>query len=247
LDLQAGVEPLVDVLVGGELGSEGKGHIAAHISRDYGLLVRVGGPNAGHTVMSAGIKHTYHHLPSGTLANPRARLLLGPGAVLGVPKLLDEIADCQVDSDRLSIDPQAMTISKRDINGEMRELRDRIGSTAQGVGYATARKIRRDTSVRLARDVPLLRPYLRPAAEVLRDAYESGTRVLMEGTEGTGLSVHHGPYPSVTSRDTTAAGCLSEAGISPARVRRIVYSSRLCGPARSRQLDRLHPRERRCE
>ena len=42
---------LVDVLVGGEYGSEGKGHIASHLAREYDLLVRVGGPNAGHKVI----------------------------------------------------------------------------------------------------------------------------------------------------------------------------------------------------
>jgi adenylosuccinate synthase len=226
LDLHAGVTPLVDILIGGELGSEGKRHIAAHLAREYGLLVRVGGPNAGHTVMSAGVKHIYHHIPSGTLANPSARLLLGPGAVVRVPKLLDEIMEFGVDRDRLSIDPLVMTISDADIRGEERGLRARIGSTAQGVGYATARRVRRDTSVRLARDVKPLRPYLRPAAAVLREAYERGTSIMVEGTQGTGLSLYHGPYPSVTSRDTTAAGCLAEAGISPSRVRRIVMVCR---------------------
>jgi adenylosuccinate synthase len=226
LDLHAGVAPIVDILVGGELGSEGKGHIAAHLAREYGLLVRVGGPNAGHTVMSAGMKHTYHHIPSGTLANPSARLLLAPGAVVRVPKLLDEIMAFGVDAERLTIDPQVMTISDADIRGEERKLRERIGSTAQGVGYATARRVRRDESVRLARDVKVLRPYVRPAAEILRLAYESRTPIMVEGTQGTGLSLYHGPYPSVTSRDTTAAGCLAEAGISPSRVRRIVMVCR---------------------
>lgn len=226
LDLHAGVTPLVDILVGGELGSEGKGHIAAHLAREYGLLVRVGGPNAGHTVMSAGAKHTYHHIPSGTLANPSAQLLLAPGAVVRVPRLLDEIMEFGVDRDRLSIDPQVMTISDADIRGEERNLRERIGSTAQGVGYATARRVRRDGSVRLARDVKTLQPYIRSAAEILREAYERDVPIMVEGTQGTGLSLFHGPYPSVTSRDTTAAGCLAEAGISPARVRRIVMVCR---------------------
>ena len=40
----------VDVIVGGQYGSEGKGQIAAFLSNEYDLLVRVGGPNAGHTV-----------------------------------------------------------------------------------------------------------------------------------------------------------------------------------------------------
>lgn len=45
---------------------------------------------------------------------------------------------------------------------------------------------------------------------------------MLEGTQGSGLSLHHGPYPSVTSRDTNVAGCLAEAGIAPARVRKVV-------------------------
>ena len=63
-----------------------------------------------------------------------------------------------------------------------------------------------------------------------------GQRVLLEGTQGTSLSLHHGPYPHVTSRDTTVAGCLADAGIAPGRVRRIVavfrtYPIRVGGPS----------------
>ena len=43
---------LVDVIVGGQFGSEGKGHIASYLSREYAVLVRVGGPNAGHKVFA---------------------------------------------------------------------------------------------------------------------------------------------------------------------------------------------------
>ena len=40
------------------------------------------------------------------------------------------------------------------------------------------------------------------------------------------MSLHHGFYPHVTSRDTTAAGCLAEAGIAPKRVRKIILVTR---------------------
>ncbi len=43
---------------------------------------------------------------------------------------------------------------------------------------------------------------------------------------GTGLSLYHGIYPYITSRDTTAAGCLAEAGISPGRVRKVIMVCR---------------------
>ena len=49
---------------------------------------------------------------------------------------------------------------------------------------------------------------------------------MLEGTQGTGLSLYHGDYPYVTSRDTTVAGCLAEAGIAPNRVRRVVMVCR---------------------
>ena len=83
-----------------------------------------------------------------------------------------------------------------------------------------------ETPVRLAGTVPELGPYLRPAIDVLGDAYASRQRILLEGTQGTALSLYHGRYPHVTSRDTTAAGCLAEAGIAPARVGRVILVCR---------------------
>ena len=37
-------------LVGGQYGSEGKGAIARHVADRYSVHVRVGSPNAGHTI-----------------------------------------------------------------------------------------------------------------------------------------------------------------------------------------------------
>jgi adenylosuccinate synthase len=217
---------LVDVLVGGEFGSEGKGQLAAYLASEYDVLVRVGGPNAGHTVYEEPDPYTFHHLPSGTRSNPIAKLILGPGAVLYIPTLQREIADCKVDVDRLAIDPQAMIITDEDRASEG-QLRAVIGSTAQGVGAATARKILgRSAKAKLARDFRELSPYIKPTCRVLEDAFQRRERVLLEGTQGTGLSLHHGSYPHVTSRDTTVAGCLAEAGISPSRVRKVVMVCR---------------------
>lgn len=101
---------LVDVMVGGQYGSEGKGHMASYLSKEYDILIRVGGPNAGHTVYHP--RYTFHHLPSGS-AYPHTKLIIGPGAVLNLrtpdgkskPKgLIEEIAECDVSKDRLSID-----------------------------------------------------------------------------------------------------------------------------------------------
>jgi adenylosuccinate synthase len=48
-------------------------------------------------------------------------------------------------------------------------------------------------------------------------------RIIIEGTQGFGLSLLHSTeYPYVTSRDTTAATFVSEAGLSPLDVDQIV-------------------------
>jgi adenylosuccinate synthase len=216
----------VDVLVGGQYGSEGKGHIASYLAREYDVMVRVGGPNAGHKVFLSPEPYTHHQLPSGTWRNSEATLILAPGCVLNVKNLLKEIADCRVGKDRLAIDPQAMIITDADIRRE-KELVRRIGSTGQGVGSATARRIEgRASGVTLARDVKDLRPFIRETWTVLEKAYKEGAKVLVEGTQGTGLSIFHGNYPHVTSRDTSVAGCLSEAGISPSRLRKVIMVCR---------------------
>ena len=219
---------LVDVIVGGQYGSEGKGQVATYLASEYDLLIRVGGPNAGHKVKIPGTNEsfTFRHLPSGCFYSD-ARLLIGPGAVMHVPTLLEEIAQSKIGVERLIIDPQAMTISTLDKNHE-KELKDLIGSTGQGVGQATSRRIigRGKPHVKLARDVSDLKPFLRDSCDVLQRLFRDGKRALLEGTQGTGLSIYHGYYPHVTSRDTTVAGCLAEAGISPTRVRKVIMVCR---------------------
>ena len=160
--------------------------------------------------------------------------MIGPGNVINVKNLLQEIADCDVDQERLAIDPRAMVIEKADIRREQR-LAESIGSTEQGVGWATARRVLRGADqkmvdVRMAGDIPDLEPYLRSVTDVLEDAYSRGLRIMLEGTQGTGLSLYHGSYPHVTSRDTGVAGTLSEAGVAPHRLRRCIL---VCAPTRS--------------
>ncbi len=221
-------EKFVDVLVGGQFGSEGKGNIASYLAPEYDVLVRVGGPNAGHTVYEEPNPYSFHTLPSGT-RNSQALIVLGPGTLISVKQLLKEIADCEVSIDRLRIDPQAMIIEEWDRKKE-RKLAATIGSTRQGVGWATVRRILRCTGdgpkPRLASTVAELGSFIQPTIEILNRAFVKRQRVFLEGTQGTGLSLHHGNFPHVTSRDTTVAGCLAESGIPPARVRRVLMVCR---------------------
>ena len=70
---------------------------------------------------------------------------------------------------------------------------------------------------------PWLRPYLTDVSAEINSGIDRGKNVLVEGTQGFGLSLYHSPaYPKTTSRDTSAAGCISECGISPLVVTNIV-------------------------
>jgi adenylosuccinate synthase len=133
-----------------------------------------------------------------------------------------------------------MVIETKDVRFEEKTLKKTIGSTAQGVGAATARRVLRGAwgNVRLASQIRALRPFIRQTRQVLDDAFFAGKRILLEGTQGTGLSLFHGDFPHVTSRDTTVSGCLAEAGIAPSRVRKIImvcrtYPIRVQNPADS--------------
>lgn len=68
-----GVERLVDVMVGGEYGSEGKGHIASHLAREYDLLLRVGG-------LTPVIRSTSVQLPTNSTTSLQAPALQTPGS-----------------------------------------------------------------------------------------------------------------------------------------------------------------------
>jgi adenylosuccinate synthase len=190
--------PLVDVIISGQYGSEGKGQICAYLASEYQYLVRVGGPNAGHQV--ADPRYNYRQLPSGTGSNPDAKLLIAAGSTIQPARILKEMSDLGVAKERIVIDEQAMVIEQSDIDFESQTGGvATIGSTKQGSGAALARKIlnRGKTpvfggAVCLAKDNPDLRPYVGSVGRELEDAYAGGSHVMLEGTQGTWLSLHHG-------------------------------------------------------
>ena len=209
----------VSIVVGGQFGSEGKGKVAAWLAGSMGaaLAVRCGGSNAGHTVYGAsGEKRVFRHLPTACI-NGASRCALAAGSYIDLAVLDAEIAQSGIGSDRLSIDPQAVIITADDIDAEQcGGLAGAIGSTASGTGAAVMKRLSRNRDVTFAEDIPALAPYIRDTKTLFDEALRGGERVIIEGTQGYGLSaIHSEHYPFVTARDTTAAGFLSECGISP--------------------------------
>jgi adenylosuccinate synthase len=214
------------IVVGGQYGSEGKGKVAQHIAgmRHARAAVRVGGSNSGHTTMSVGgARRVLRHLPTAAVL-PDVLCVLPAGSYIDPAVLGREIDEVRLPPERLVIDPRAMVILDEDRETEAAEhLGPRIGSTCSGTGAAVVRRVRRLSDEHLAAYHPALKPYLGPTTEVLRDVLDRGERVIVEGTQGFGLSLLHSPYyPKATARDTTAAAAVAEAGISPLDVDEVV-------------------------
>lgn len=218
------------VVVGGQFGGEGKGKISAFITRDeeIDICIRCGGPNSGHTfVADDGSTVLLRQLPTGYI-RPQTRLLIPAGALIDLEVLKHELDSLRIDPKRVGVDRNAMIIEESDKERERGlQLRERLSSTLCGVGSAVARRTLRGADVRTAeiasKDVLWLEQMITNVSEEANSALDKGKRVLVEGTQGFGLSLYHSDsYPKTTSRDTTAAGFLSEIGLSPLLVTEIV-------------------------
>lgn len=222
------------VVVGGQYGSEGKGKIAAFITlhEEIDICVRCGGPNSGHCLVDeSGSMFALRQIPTGYV-RPGTRLLIPSGGLIDLEVLRKELDVLQLGPDRVGIDRRTMIIEERDRQFERDlQLRERLSSTLCGVGSAVARKVLRGDDVRLAESMathePWLKPYLTDVSAEINEGVDRGKRVLIEGTQGFGLSLYHSEvYPKTTSRDTTAAGCISECGVSPMLVTNVVLVMR---------------------
>lgn len=213
------------IVVGAQYGSEGKGKVVALLagrSRSP-WLVRCGGPNSGHTVRIEGKDVVLRQVPSSS--EPReGTFCLGAGCVIDEAVLLNELDILKIEPKRIIVDPRAVVITEQDRATERAELSD-IGSTCSGTGAASIRRMWRRTNVPLAKESQCLarRCRIETVAPLLHRAIDDGSDVIIEGTQGFGLSLLHGPdYPFVTSRDTTAAGFAMEVGLSPRMIHNIV-------------------------
>lgn len=216
----------VTVIVGGQYGSEGKGKVAHcwTVERGASIAVRTGGPNAGHTVVeSLDRPVVLRQLPTAAII-PNVRCVLGPGSYIDPDLLFQEIATTGIQAEDLIIDPNAMIVTADDREIESANgLREAIGSTQSGTGAAVIKRISRKAVSDLAKNDVRLRQFVQPVTPILRDELSRGGRIVLEGTQGFGLSpLHSDTYPFVTSRDTTAAAFVSEVGLSPLDVDEVV-------------------------
>jgi adenylosuccinate synthase len=215
----------VSIVVGGQFGSEGKGKIALEIvRRALGpvTVIRVGGPNSGHTAYDhSGRKWALRQMPAGCI-DRNVDVVFPAGSYIDVDLLLDEIKQLDYPRDRVKVSKFARIITLEHRKWEQDAgLVGAIGSTGSGVGGAVLAHVARDAkNLQLssfdADHATQLHPFVSDVSEILRQKLSRGQRVVIEGTQGFGLSLNEGGYwPKATARSTTAAGALAEAGLSP--------------------------------
>ncbi len=206
------------VVVCGFFGDTGKGKIISYLALkdELNVTVRAGvGPNAGHTVVYEDKTYKMRMLPSAFVYD-KCRLLIGPGVLIDPNILLREVelTHCE---DRLGVDPQCAIIEPRHIEANGKgHLAAEIKTTGTGTGPCNAERALR--KVKLARDIPELKKFLTDVPLEVNTAIDRGEKVLIEGTQGTFLSLYHGTYPYCTSKDVTSSAACSDVGVGPKKV-----------------------------
>lgn len=207
---------MVSIVVGGHYGDEGKGKMVAYLAeKDKPQIIgRAGvGPNAGHTIYVDGKKYGLRMITCG-FVNPDSELMIGAGVLVDPPRFIEEVemTGCE---DRIYVDKRCAVIEQehKDTDAEKGKA---IGTTGSGCGPANAARVNR--VARQARDFPELQKYITDVPMMVNDAIDAGKEVLIEASQGFGLSLYYGNYPYVTSKDTSASTAAADIGIGPTRV-----------------------------
>ncbi len=212
---------MITILCGGFFGDEGKGKVAGYLGLrgGYRASIRTGSVNAGHTLAHGGMVWRLRLVPSAFI-NKDVKLYIARGSLIRIDVLLKEIEETGV-RERICVDRYSGVIEKRHIEIEASDntLRS-IGSTFQGVGAAMAERVLR--RLKLAWGFKELEDLLCDSTTEILEMIERGEKILAEGTQGLFLSLYHGTYPYVTSRDVSAAGILSEIGAGPKHVDHVI-------------------------
>lgn len=187
---------------------------------NYRLAVRTGSINAGHTLVHGGKEIKLRIVPC-AYVNGGTRLLVAAGALYSIETFMREV-EMTGTRGRIAVDAASGVILPEHIERERKDefLMKKVGSTGSGVGAATVDRTLR--LLKLARDFEELRPFTTDVCGEVQRCIERREGVLLEGTQGLYLSLYHGTYPFVTSRDVSASGVCSEVGVGPKDIDEVI-------------------------
>lgn len=207
---------------GGQFGSEAKGSVVGYLARrhPYTAAVAAFPPSSGHTYVWQGKTLMNIMLPISVVAPTVREIFIGPGALVDVERLLLEIETAHsmglMEGKRVLIHENAGVVLPQHAVAERGQGLTNIGSTVKGGMAAQVDKMRRDPADQwVAREKlrgTALEQYVVGGREYLA-ALSDHDDVMIEGSQGFGLSMHHGFYPYTTARDTTPWAVAMDCGL----------------------------------
>lgn len=222
--------PKLEIVVGAQFGSEAKGHVTQRLveraqERGSVAVVRVAGPNAGHTGYDAdGTAWALRQVPIGVVSPGIVILGIAAGSEIDPPVLLDEIdrltAAGLMKNKMLWVSGEATLIDDdhKIAEGTGRDnLIYKVGSTGKGIGAARADRAMRK-AIRVTEHDGLLHELGERGVSIADEYYNPATLVntlIIEGTQGYGLGLHAGFYPQCTSSNCRAVDFMAMAGVHP--------------------------------
>jgi adenylosuccinate synthase len=202
----------VDIIFGLCWGDEGKGKISNAISKNYDIVCRWnGGSNAGHTVYINEKKYKTHIIPCGIFSSKKS--IIGPNCLINIDNFYKEIEYLKnegFDTSLIKISPKAHIVTQSHIDYDLKFLKEKLGTTGQGIAPAYADKMLRVG--KLAKDF-IDKKYIWDG--------ELYGKILCEGAQSFWLDINYGDYPYVTSSETLPYSACS-LGFSPKKIRDII-------------------------
>jgi len=211
----------MNIVMGGQAGSEAKGKQSAYLVDKFGIKTVVGNlsPNAGHTVIKDGVKHVTYHIPVGVYGGRKMnemKVIMGPASIINPEVFMKEMYELDKSGfnfDNIYIDSRAVLVTPLMLIKENQDM-VKIGSTAQGVGEARCSQIMRVNAYR-AKDHPVLEQFTHyHMDEYVLNLLENGHTLLYEMSQGFDLCMLHGIDPVYcTSRNCTPMQALADMGV----------------------------------
>jgi adenylosuccinate synthase len=225
----------VSFVIDGAAGSSGKSLISSFLvkhSNKVNFLVSSFTPNASHTVIDDdGSEFVFKIFCGGSQYHEKLEAVyIADNAAIELNTLVKEMAYLKIPKHKVRISPRCAIVNQIDkdyeaglcsLDGDYYsedELRDgtvKTGSTCSGSGTVLAKKVVRNKTLMLAKDVPQLKDMLYDMDEII-NRLEAGQSGLYEIAQGFPLSMNHHRFaPHTTSRNVTVTNALNDAMLPP--------------------------------
>lgn len=206
-------------------GDSGKGKIAAYLAKKHQATyaARAGtGTNSGHSIFFQDKTSIItHQLPCGWL-HPQTQIRVGSGVAVDPDQFLSETRQYNLEG-RVKVDFRCPIIEPKHKIQEQSDphLMKKVGSTGSGTGAARADFILRHAQQ--AQNHPDLLGYTTDVAQELNTACQQGQTIVIEGSQGTHLSLAlTRDYPYCTSDNCTAVSAADDVGLNWQYIKEVV-------------------------